>query len=326
MKPNAMAEYLSPGVYVEEYDNSPRTLEGIGTSTAGFVGMAVKGQTVGAPSLVVNFGEFKKQFGGYLSEYTHEGYRYLAYAVEQFFTNGGTRCYVARVAPADATAASITMGGVTMTAKNVGKWGNKIMVTFTSAERKKFQLTSKVNETVFVAKSVDGLREGDVLRYEGQTNKIVNIFENTLTFADAFEADPTDSGLLATKILKLVELDIQVAYDREVENYAGVTMNTMSPNFFMQRLKSSNMVEVTVEELEGDLITKVFGSGAVTGTMTLEGGSDGTMGAANAGTFIGEDNGPGKRTGIASFVENSVVSMMAVPGVTAPEVMVSLVA
>ena len=38
-----MAEYLSPGVYVEEYDNSPRSIEGVGTSTAGFVGMTVKG-------------------------------------------------------------------------------------------------------------------------------------------------------------------------------------------------------------------------------------------------------------------------------------------
>ena len=31
-----MAEYLSPGVYVEEYDSSPRSIEGVGTSTAGF--------------------------------------------------------------------------------------------------------------------------------------------------------------------------------------------------------------------------------------------------------------------------------------------------
>ena len=30
-----MAEYLSPGVYVEEYDNSPRSIEGVGTSTVG---------------------------------------------------------------------------------------------------------------------------------------------------------------------------------------------------------------------------------------------------------------------------------------------------
>ena len=46
-----MAEYFSPGVYVEEYDNTPRSIEGVGTSTAGFVGFAEKGATVGAPAL-----------------------------------------------------------------------------------------------------------------------------------------------------------------------------------------------------------------------------------------------------------------------------------
>ena len=58
-----MPEYFSPGVYVEEYDNSPRSIEGIGTSTAGFIGMAEKGATSGAPVLVTNFRSFSRQFG-----------------------------------------------------------------------------------------------------------------------------------------------------------------------------------------------------------------------------------------------------------------------
>ena len=53
-----MAEYFSPGVYVEEYDNSPRSIEGVGTSTAGFVGLAEKGQTVGTPLLVTSYRSF----------------------------------------------------------------------------------------------------------------------------------------------------------------------------------------------------------------------------------------------------------------------------
>ena len=97
-----MTEYLSPGVYVEEYESSPRAIEGVGTSTAGFIGMTVKGPTIGAPSLVTSFADFQRQFGGYLSEYTHGDYRYLPYAVEQFFTNGGTRCFVTRVIPSNA--------------------------------------------------------------------------------------------------------------------------------------------------------------------------------------------------------------------------------
>ena len=37
---NKMAEYLSPGVYVEEFESGMRPMEGVSTSTAGFVGMA----------------------------------------------------------------------------------------------------------------------------------------------------------------------------------------------------------------------------------------------------------------------------------------------
>ena len=90
-----MAEYLSPGVYVEEYDSAPRGMEGVGTSTAGFVGLAQRGPAVGAPELVTNYAGFIRRYGGYLSEFEFGEYRYLAGAVEQFFQNGGTRCYVA---------------------------------------------------------------------------------------------------------------------------------------------------------------------------------------------------------------------------------------
>ena len=68
-----MAEYLSPGVYVEEYDNSPRSIEGVGTSTAGFVGVAEKGPVEGAPQLVTNFKSFTTQYGGFLSEFAYGG-------------------------------------------------------------------------------------------------------------------------------------------------------------------------------------------------------------------------------------------------------------
>ena len=38
-----MAEYLSPGVYVEEFDSGSKPMEGVGTSTAGFIGLAERG-------------------------------------------------------------------------------------------------------------------------------------------------------------------------------------------------------------------------------------------------------------------------------------------
>ena len=160
-----MAEYLSPGVYVEEYDDSPRSIEGVGTSTAGFVGMAVKGATKGAPSLVTSFAGFLREFGGYLSEFTHGSYRYLAGSVEQFFANGGTRCYVARVAAPDACAAAADEGIFHACAANEGIWGNRIQIHLESVTKKKIQLLEKTGENAYRAKSVDGLLEGDLVLF-----------------------------------------------------------------------------------------------------------------------------------------------------------------
>ena len=80
-------------------------MEGVGTSTAGFIGLAERGPAKGVPELVTSFADFRRKFGGYLSENGFGQYRYLAYAVEHFFVNGGTRAFIARVAPADAKCA-----------------------------------------------------------------------------------------------------------------------------------------------------------------------------------------------------------------------------
>ena len=98
-----MAEYLAPGVYVEEFDSGVKAMEGVGTSTAGFVGLAARGPVVGRPVLLTSFADYKRRFGGYLSELEYGGYRYLPNSVEQFFANGGSTCYVMRVAPENGT-------------------------------------------------------------------------------------------------------------------------------------------------------------------------------------------------------------------------------
>ena len=84
---NLMAEYLSPGVYVEEFESGGKPMEGVSTSTAGFVGLAERGPVGGVPVLVTNFADFKRKFGGYLSAAEFGSYRFLSYCVEHFFLN-----------------------------------------------------------------------------------------------------------------------------------------------------------------------------------------------------------------------------------------------
>jgi phage tail sheath protein FI len=92
-----MPEYLSPGVYVEEITGA-QPIEGVSTSTTGFVGMTVRGPVSGPPQLVTSFPEFVRTFGGYLPDTaTFHDYRYLPYAVKGFFDNLGQRAYITRV-------------------------------------------------------------------------------------------------------------------------------------------------------------------------------------------------------------------------------------
>ena len=321
-----MAEYLSPGVYVEEYDNSPRSIEGVGTSTAGFVGLAEKGPSIGAPSLVTSFKSFTKQFGGFLSEFTHGEYRYLANSVEQFFANGGTRCFVSRVVPADAKSATKTAGILTAEAANEGKWGNRIQISFNTVAKKKMQLISEAGEG-YIAKTTEGFREGDLVVVNGEYNKIKSIFDNAIVFEQTFTGKVVDDALIPKTVVYLVTVDVSIRYNDEAENYSELSFNISSPNYIGTKLSASEIVKVTIAPLTeiGNPVEAILGEGQTSGMITLEGGSDGTMSKVNAGTFIGEDGGPGKRTGIQAFVENEFVSMMAVPGVTIPEVIVALV-
>ena len=322
-----MAEYFSPGVYIEEYDNSPRSIEGVGTSTAGFVGLAEKGPTVGAPSLVTNFKSFIKQFGGFLSEFTHGEYRYLANSVEQFFINGGTRCYVSRVVPEDALVASNKKGILAVEAANAGKWGNRIQISMTTVAKRKLQLIAESGEG-YVAKSVEGFREGDIVECNGEYNRIASIYDKTITFENKFEGNVVDDTIIPKTVLYLVTFDLSVRYNDEVENYTELSLNTASSNYIGSRLALSELISASVEPMTeiGNPVEAILGEGVQNGFFTLEGGTDGTISKVNPGTFIGQDNGPGKRSGIQSFVENNVVSMMAVPGITMPEVVVALVA
>ncbi|MCA1994890.1 MAG: hypothetical protein LDL41_23005, partial [Coleofasciculus sp. S288] len=76
-----MPEYLHPGVYIEEQP-APQTIEGVSTSTAGFVGATEKGPTDGLPQLVTSFPDFIRIYGGYLPDDPWADTRFLAYAVE----------------------------------------------------------------------------------------------------------------------------------------------------------------------------------------------------------------------------------------------------
>lgn len=91
-------EYLSAGVFIEESSAGPRVIQGVSTSSAGFVGKAKQGPADLA-TLVTGYGLFQRKFGGPIRDSD------LPLNVAAFFANGGARAYIARVTAADAALA-----------------------------------------------------------------------------------------------------------------------------------------------------------------------------------------------------------------------------
>ena len=102
----------------------PPPIEGVGTTAAGFVGQTVRGPI--EPRLVTSWSEFQRWYGG-----TTDAASFLPYAVRGFFDNGGSRAYVARVAPAAARISRITLptangGNLVLTALGPGDLDDRL--------------------------------------------------------------------------------------------------------------------------------------------------------------------------------------------------------
>jgi phage tail sheath protein FI len=110
-----------PGVYIEEIPSSVRTITGVPTSIAAFVGTAPQGQD----SVAVPIGsllQYERLFG-------RTDASPLGVAVRLFFQNGGSNAVVVRVTGKDEAAATLTLPGqdphpsLVLEATSKGVWG-----------------------------------------------------------------------------------------------------------------------------------------------------------------------------------------------------------
>lgn len=318
-------------------------MEGVGTSTAGFIGLAEKGPVEGVPQLVTNFADFKRTYGGYLSENEYGEYRYLAYAIENFFINGGSRCFVSRVAPSDAKssvgyAPTNDDPTVKISAKNPGMWGDSIKVTVTPASKAKTQIIDVIttgDDTKYLVKNGAGFNPGDVVVFTDQSddtvyNRVVKNQDNIITFGESFSEDVVDTNLVPVKTIATCEFSIEVKFGDSVETYENLSFNINAANHIAKKTAKSDIIVAEYVGAEGEEIIEPFvavaGKEVKVATIELANGSNGSVSSITAAEFIGVDNGAGKRTGIQSFLDNDVVSIMAVPGVTDPNVQLTLVA
>lgn len=79
-----------PGVYIDEVKSSVRTITGVPTSVAAFVGYAPRGPA-DRPVHITGWADYEAVFGGLQSDCP------LSYAVYQFYLNGGSEAEIVRV-------------------------------------------------------------------------------------------------------------------------------------------------------------------------------------------------------------------------------------
>jgi hypothetical protein len=120
-------DFQAPGVYVLEQSSGVKPIEGVGTSTGAFIGIAEKGNTHKA-EFIANWTQFEEKFGTFIPN------GYLAYAVYSFFQEGGKSCYVVRVASDSAASSTKTfkdgsdVDALAVTSLYKGTWGDNVYV------------------------------------------------------------------------------------------------------------------------------------------------------------------------------------------------------
>lgn len=100
-----MPEYLAPGVYIEETSFRSKSIEGVGTTTTGFVGPTGFGPIDLPLEVITSLGQFVQVFGDGSQLRFHDQaggsdvtlHNYMWHAVRAFFQEGGSKLYVSRI-------------------------------------------------------------------------------------------------------------------------------------------------------------------------------------------------------------------------------------
>jgi uncharacterized protein len=318
-----MPEYLAPGVYVEETSFRARSIEGVSTSTAGFVGLAQRGPVADANGgnlldLLTSFGDFERIYGGIddfgLTINSAPLPNYLAHAVRAFFNEGGARLYVSRVyvPPAGGDGrADIDLSGdgsIAITARFPGT-AYEGSLSFRQAAAPASEVTLKTAPVGTLLRTTAGGTDSYFTKradgsWQSSTNAAL-----TLPLAAGTTASFVSLNVLTTDAagneLSYENLGFDPSHPRALSNV--LTANPAKRSDFLQTLYA---VELDAGVSGFDLRDELFGDATLltdgVRTVTLSGGSDGLE-----PTLVAFEAALGELAGIED------ISIVAAPGYSA---------
>ena len=346
-----MPEYLAPGVYIEETSFRPKTIEGVSTSTAGFVGPTRFGPVRGEPELLTSFSDYERLYGGMDPLQfgdTGDQENYLAHGVRAFFDEGGKRCYVSRIANAgtNATNAGTTPDPIVIEARFPGRAGN-MRLTFTA----RLSDNLLVSDPITAVASIKRVQESDTVYLSSDESApsvpagYYDVVRNGEDLAlEAMDGTPVPISSLDSTIDVVQQLTVDVSIERPVirplrpslryelvEVLEGFTLHPGDArslsSYFNESPKSKRLrasVPFFMEYTESppgsatgaDFADALFGTVPAVNeerVYTLTGGMDGNL--PGASDYAGDEDPVTKdRSGFLSLEDLEDISIAAAPG------------
>lgn len=329
MRMHPSADPRAPGIYQTFDSPVPPPLSVANTRVAGFVGVAPKG-TLNQPVRVANFDEYIELFGV-------GGEGYLGHAVHAFFRNGGRHAWVVRIAHTDVSAREVDASdaGVArvvraaehvqldrwkkptfrVRALNEGAWGNAILFQCAETVGAAALLTRdlEIGAGEALVSSTRGFAPGALVRIynrEGEDfvvltevgDKIVRWGTTTPVNRKHRAAAPTH--------LEVVDFEVQVVLRDRREVFRGLQMHPDSAMYAPRVIEQRSRL-IRLEDLQST--SPVPHNRPQPGALARLAGGDDGIAVLTPEDFIGEDHGPGQRSGLMALAANEEVGILACP-------------
>ncbi len=276
-----MLGYVTPGVYCEIVNDTPDESEIGRVDIAAFVGIARRGP-LHRPTLVNSMTHFQATFGDFIP------YSHLAFTVKAFFENGGTRCYIVRIATDAAACASAVLSNqadhvaLKIVASSKGTWGNNLAVmlrrtsTFTTRFVPKPAAIVAANVARSSVESVAGFAVGSLVRIfrQGDQQSIYRVVmdvshkEHALTWHTALEPDylalAVETAVQSEAVwIEQIEFSLTLYQEKQLpQTFSHLSFVPFSDHF-IERVLSQQRPPLPINVYVDECITQLFGQGTV---------------------------------------------------------------
>jgi hypothetical protein len=338
MRMRPSADPRAPGIY-HSFDSVARAPLSIAdTRVVGFVGLTEKGP-MNEPTRISQWDEFVEIFGtgpvvagpDASGAATRGCDSYTAPSVYGFFKNGGTDCWIVRVAhcaprgelpgPDHASFAEhVQVDGwnkpsLKIRALDEGTWGNSVWFRCVHTAGAQALLTRDldIGHGEAHVNTTRGFEVGSLLRIFGRESSdfvvITEVGDKLIKWSTETPVNRRHHAAAPTH-LEVLTFEIHVAMKDRREVFKGLQMHPSSRNYAPRVVgQRSRLVRLDDLGTSSPVPHNLPGLMALT---RLSGGRDGVE-VITPEDFIGYDFGPGERTGLSALAVNEEVALLAIP-------------